>query len=296
MPLTTANVDSEPGPSARRVCSGCGKDFSISGYTQHLLQTRRPLCIAVREEELFADVDLNQADGSGDDRSPPPTNAQSNGSAIDDDLPPGEPQPFEGDFFGTYEPQEFEDFDEYNGGEPAPGDDAEDGEDGEDREDGGAGGVDEDGEDGLDDDADVFEEENTWEPAPRPTHANATPEATEDNDLESDDCHRREAQERAGQQLRAKTFVVRFPGPHAGSPINQSRVRSSYEVYEAAVDASGTNPYAPFASRLDWEVAKWAKMRGPGSTALTELLNIQDLVSLLSLSFKTSQELNNIID
>lgn len=32
--------------------------------------------------------------------------------------------------------------------------------------------------------------------------------------------------------------------------------------------------YAPFESKLDWEIARWAKTRGPGSTALDELLKI----------------------
>lgn len=32
--------------------------------------------------------------------------------------------------------------------------------------------------------------------------------------------------------------------------------------------------FAPFLSRLDWEVACWAKTRGPGSNALDDLLRI----------------------
>ncbi|KAF8263364.1 hypothetical protein EI94DRAFT_1597759, partial [Lactarius quietus] len=39
--------------------------------------------------------------------------------------------------------------------------------------------------------------------------------------------------------------------------------------------------YAPFASALDWEIAKWAKLRGP---------------KRLGLSFKNAQELNKLID
>jgi hypothetical protein len=33
--------------------------------------------------------------------------------------------------------------------------------------------------------------------------------------------------------------------------------------------------WAPFVSKIDWEVACWAKLRGPGSTAFSELLNIE---------------------
>ncbi|KAM6491529.1 hypothetical protein JOM56_012921, partial [Amanita muscaria] len=54
--------------------------------------------------------------------------------------------------------------------------------------------------------------------------------------------------------------------------------------------------FAPFKSQLDWEVAKWAKLRGPSSTALTEFLAIEGLGDRLGLSFKTVHELNKLID
>jgi hypothetical protein len=42
-------------------------------------------------------------------------------------------------------------------------------------------------------------------------------------------------------------------------------------------DTTGGNPYWPFTSQLDWKVAHWAKMRGPGSTAVSELLRIESV-------------------
>ncbi|KAM6501567.1 hypothetical protein JOM56_001544, partial [Amanita muscaria] len=60
-------------------------------------------------------------------------------------------------------------------------------------------------------------------------------------------------------------------------------------------DASN-DVFEPFKSRLDWEFAKWAKLRGPSSTALTELLAIEGLVDCLGLPFKTVHELNKLID
>jgi hypothetical protein len=42
------------------------------------------------------------------------------------------------------------------------------------------------------------------------------------------------------------------------------------------------NMYAPFKSKLDWDFARWAKLRGPGSTAINELLSI-DGVSIMIL-------------
>ena len=34
------------------------------------------------------------------------------------------------------------------------------------------------------------------------------------------------------------------------------------------------NVYWPFKSRTDWLVARWVKLRGPGSNAVSELLRI----------------------
>ncbi|KAH9830938.1 uncharacterized protein C8Q71DRAFT_883208 [Rhodofomes roseus] len=62
------------------------------------------------------------------------------------------------------------------------------------------------------------------------------------------------------------------------------------------VDPNSQNPYAPFASRLDWEMARWAKLRGSGSTAFSNLLAIPEVRERLGLSFKNSDELNKIID
>ena len=35
-----------------------------------------------------------------------------------------------------------------------------------------------------------------------------------------------------------------------------------------------TNIYAPFSSQTDWEFTRWAKLHGPISTAVIDLLNI----------------------
>ena len=49
-----------------------------------------------------------------------------------------------------------------------------------------------------------------------------------------------------------------------------------YEGYSHALSAEdGTvDKWAPFSTRTEWELAWWAKLRGPSSTALSELLKI----------------------
>jgi len=63
----------------------------------------------------------------------------------------------------------------------------------------------------------------------------------------------------------------RHPSARAGQPL--SREESRDYGYSAAL-GGGDNPWAPFNSKKDWEVARWAKLRGVGSTAFSDLLAI----------------------
>lgn len=73
--------------------------------------------------------------------------------------------------------------------------------------------------------------------------------------------------------LRQPTVIDRFPSASAGAPVATVLEPSFPSQYDKGVN-SHDNLYTPFSSRLDWEVARWAKLRGPGSNALTELLRI----------------------
>ena len=78
--------------------------------------------------------------------------------------------------------------------------------------------------------------------------------------------------------LRQDITVVHFPSESAGAPISHQSAydsRYGYMHYGNIVNQDENNIYAPFQSRIDWEFACWAKMRGPGSTAVSELLSIE---------------------
>ncbi|KAI8994099.1 hypothetical protein BD414DRAFT_513707 [Trametes punicea] len=104
----------------------------------------------------------------------------------------------------------------------------------------------------------------------------------------------------------ACTHVVPYPSQHAAAPIpipsdcgksaSTLPENATYESYGATLQGSEDNPYHPFRSRLDWEIARWAKLRGSGSTAFSDLLAIEGVAENLALSFKNSRELNKIID
>jgi len=75
-------------------------------------------------------------------------------------------------------------------------------------------------------------------------------------------------------------FVERYPHASAGAPHFLAIDRGNdHEEYAKKIGTS--NPWAPFESEIDWKLAKWAKMRGPSSTALTELLDIPGVRLLL---------------
>ncbi|KAN0084521.1 hypothetical protein V8E55_008025 [Tylopilus felleus] len=117
---------------------------------------------------------------------------------------------------------------------------------------------------------------------------------------ESSNCHAHAAL----QQTQSKQmFLDRYPSNAAGHPVSTSFMPDANHRYAeqltCQVDASSggaRNPYWPFTSQLDWEVARWARMHGPGSTAVSELFGINSLASCLGLSYTNSRELNRIID
>jgi hypothetical protein len=109
--------------------------------------------------------------------------------------------------------------------------------------------------------------------------------------------------------------IKHFPSGQAGEIVS-SQTKLGYLGYASELGVNGEdNPYAPFTSKIDWEFARWAKLRGAGSTAVSELMGIegvsvmfplfdshtqlplyQQVHDKLGLSYKNSIELNRIID
>jgi hypothetical protein len=80
----------------------------------------------------------------------------------------------------------------------------------------------------------------------------------------------------AGNIAAVLTVVVdRFPSASAGAPIHGMPRRNS--VYESQRGTDGDSIWSPFRSQCDWLFARWAKMRGPTSSSVTELLAIPEV-------------------
>ena len=107
-------------------------------------------------------------------------------------------------------------------------------------------------------------------------------------------------------------IIEHFPGDKAGAPLEHVTARpTNFEKYQQQLNSDAE--YAPFVSQVDWEIARWAKIYGPSSNAVTELLKIDrvsysfrcffrvanttmQVVEKLGLSYKNANELNKIID
>ncbi|KAF8258815.1 hypothetical protein EI94DRAFT_1814546 [Lactarius quietus] len=102
-------------------------------------------------------------------------------------------------------------------------------------------------------------------------------------------------QHNANQSESLMLLVIdRFPHGEPGAPVPGGHLGSSR--YQQSQEAFGDSIWAPFSSQCEWEIARMAKMCGPTSSAMEELLAIPEVVEKLSLSFGSSKELNDIID
>ena len=96
--------------------------------------------------------------------------------------------------------------------------------------------------------------------------------ANEPTSNESDPNQRASTDERACSKPFILKYSDQYPDREAGRSLHQGD--TSDHQYSAAIDG-GDNIWAPFLSKTDWEVAKWAKLRGAGSTAFSDLLKVE---------------------
>ncbi|KAI0054615.1 hypothetical protein BV25DRAFT_1816824 [Artomyces pyxidatus] len=116
--------------------------------------------------------------------------------------------------------------------------------------------------------------------------------------MDEDEAQRLDTRAEDAAPLQNPPTIVKFGGK-AGAPVQAAALPSFYQYLNAIKkpgDHSENNPYHPFESEIDWETADWAKEDGPGSNAFTRLLKIPGMHDRLDLSYKTSDELNTIID
>lgn len=257
------------------VCTGCRQQWSRqSDFVQHLRKSTIPACQRARQaleeaRQPTKHIPRRQTGRQhGSSRSPSPGGSNMNSAS------------FEGDFFGN--DYANEDFPFPTEERSHPVDIALSNT---------ARSVDEASSDESDsDDADLDEAEANWE-APRsrslsPTvgHSSAATASTHALNMPDAPVNTEPAQPPADGQdhLRKHPAHVVVFGVRAGEQVSDNdTLQPTYENYFAAVSGTSSrsesgqeNEWAPFATRLDWEIARWAKLRGSGSTAFSDLLAI----------------------
>lgn len=254
-------------------CPACHSVFTQSGLKHHQRLTQDPLCRRYWENRA-------QSDSESDTKSNP-SNSDALSSDDDDDLDDDDDDPFPTIIFGpAVERDDVEsDPEPFTLGIDPTGDALGD-YDSLDEDDFEMGSASDSGESllgELEETDDDFEEEDESSPPllepHRPTRQSGSSQAQEMSaEEEAALAASRLQRDGAEQQLQYTPHKVMFPSP-AGDPIGTSG--SQNNAYASGIPTAN-NPYAPFVSRIDWEVARWAKLRGPGSTALTELLQIPE--------------------
>ena len=226
-----------------RDCPGCGKLFTSNGYWSHLSQSRNPSCKAILSEQLTAVV-------SDSEISP------SESLQVVQDTEDLLPVSFSGDLFGSAADYSHDDFGQIDGNRINA--DAEDDENKEDE----------------DQRRMNYELEMSWEH----DRTNRGPSDLEDKGDDEDHTSTFDSSSRLSAERRiseSSTRIIRYSSQHPDSRAGAvvSRGQTTDDRYSNAL-GSNINPWAPFTSEIDWMVARWAKLQGPGSTAFSELLAI----------------------
>lgn len=251
------------------ICQGCSKSFGGAGgpFLQHIRKSTSPACKAFGESIRGVDSDndtskllhqlLNARRGMTEDER----NKMGPAMTVDPS----------GDHFGDYADLGDHDVDmDFVGPSiEVPVDEGEYGSDGSD-----------------DEDYLGFNDEQGWEPevvdsrAPSPDLVFPEGHFDEPSRLP----HSRPPPPMASNSVR-EPFIVQYPDPRAGAPI-RSQEAHEHQRYADKLGSQDANPWVPFKSQMDWEIARWAKMRGPSSTAFTELLGINGVRSVLLICVK----------
>ncbi|KAG1745470.1 uncharacterized protein EDB91DRAFT_1236355 [Suillus paluster] len=152
----------------------------------------------------------------------------------------------------------------------------------------------------VDNDGWVAEQEADWEP---PIQGAEEPAGINDENIPMDkedtvvdlDQHMHTRHYEAELPLHQGPYITKFPIQSARAIIDDEFMQAKHG-YQSYCDKLHGNNWAPFTSHINYEVARWAKLRGQGSTAFSDLLDIEGVYEKLDLSYRNSRELNKIID
>lgn len=123
------------------------------------------------------------------------------------------------------------------------------------------------------------EEEIGLEPARTLQPSQGCDETEVDGEEASQTHHACRIRGGAEEPLRRQPFVEKYRTGKAGAVVSREGPDAN-SAYASSL-TNKDNLFSPFSSKLEWEIARWAKLRGPSSTAFTELMGIDGVRSFL---------------
>jgi hypothetical protein len=240
------------------ICTGCGQSFKLTGVKNHTRQSTNPRC----KSAVFIKA------CQGHTTPGPPIEDHASGGHEEDSEFPTDPS---GDRFGDYRATALEEdecqsefSDHASDSDIDASSRAPESSDSDDSED------------------DGFDEEDRLEAPREPIPSFTTPHSHLASPQAGSDASQQtwtqESRRRGGteESLTKKPFVVPYPTAFGAGMVRTNSDTWTNEAYGRQVKTADIQEiYAPFASELEWEFARWAKLRGPSSTAVTELLGIK---------------------
>jgi hypothetical protein len=242
-----------------RILCGCGASFLRSGIRIHQQRSSDPRCNAplhtpAYEPEVTADPDGEVGEESNLDA------AMDNTDMMDDfEVDP------RGDFFGDYRDYSAEEFGLQPEEDEADGNNSDE----EDRED---------------------VDESSLEPERFPPTFSSSSDDVEASGNETQPAMRLRGG--AEVKLKNKPYAVRFTKGKAGATFTNHDYTDENTLYTSQM-GNPDNPFSPFSSKLEWEIAHWAKTRGPSSTAFTELISIEGVRGINALDLNLTPPPNS---
>jgi hypothetical protein len=248
-------------------CPGCHKTFSQTAWSLHLSQTSNPPCRAIYNKQksyipgLSDENKLDEYEYELDIEMVSQSPASESSQNV-----------FEGDFFSN----EYTD-DDFVGWEDTDDDDIDHDQSSSDES------SSDDSESSLESDIDHTSESMSSPHLPIDALPIDGPsDQIDDMDDERGRVLTSEEATKVRDSLNVHPVVKQYPSDQAGMPVNGQGSSSIYNSHLGLVHATDGGIYAPFQSKLDWEIARWAKLRGPGSTASSELFSIEGVRAFIN--------------
>ena len=117
--------------------------------------------------------------------------------------------------------------------------------------------------------------ESGWEPHREGAASVSGADDAPEEPITEDTAQSSRARKAAEERLERDPFVVQYSSyyPHSQCGAIKESWHTADQQYSSVINDT-SNPWAPFLSEIDWKVARWAKLRGAGSTAFSDLLAI----------------------